>query len=469
MEGNYSDHTSATDLNKRNYMWVDQYDTKTEYVHPTQSSRSKIKDKLEDGFEKSKAVASTGLKKIERGSVPRSSPRLHRFLRFHFKCFLCISSICKDLPLLISPRLKTPISSERVGSDFEWVPSSPRSLFNCNLREPLPSASSAAASACPFYFVNNNRIATNRLGQDVSSFGTTELKGEVVATVCGVIESSVQSSSPSIFQPSNPELRHLDVAGMKSSKLYLLNGIAMFLGWLVREASENSSVLQLAYDSATVVLPSTDFCTSTRTTQSSLPNSHQDLSHSLTPMLGVSALEFDKHVPLARNCEYHFRSHFTVFFHLPDLTPRVSDTLSLEDAAKILLGDARKPSMTRSKNSLQSFQFIDLMGIYDIYGKVFDLADLGYAENKKMELSYNQKDGTMMERDQLERAVGQSLMERDGKRLLLSMVADGRVHKRWLLSWLFFVHSKWFLLATFNMWMISNSALTPLGRLELLV
>ncbi|KAL4584546.1 hypothetical protein LXL04_009149 [Taraxacum kok-saghyz] len=56
------------------------------------------------------------------------------------------------------PRLKTPISSERVGSDFEWVPSSPRSLFNCNLREPLPSASSAAASACPFYFVNNNRI-----------------------------------------------------------------------------------------------------------------------------------------------------------------------------------------------------------------------------------------------------------------------------------------------------------------------
>ncbi|KAL4581763.1 hypothetical protein LXL04_006291 [Taraxacum kok-saghyz] len=29
------------------------------------------------------------------------------------------------------------------------------------------------------------------------------------------------------------------------------------------------------------------------------------------------------------------------------------------------------------------------------------------------------------------------------------------VHKRWLLSWLFFVHSKWFLLATFNMWMIS--------------
>ena len=89
---------------------------------------------------------------------PRSSPRLHRFLRFHFKCFLCISSICKDLPLLISPRLKTPMSSERVGSDFEWVPSSPRSLFNCNLREPLPSASSAAASACPFYFVNNNRI-----------------------------------------------------------------------------------------------------------------------------------------------------------------------------------------------------------------------------------------------------------------------------------------------------------------------
>ncbi|KAL4590777.1 hypothetical protein LXL04_003720 [Taraxacum kok-saghyz] len=83
------------------------------------------------------------------------------------------------LPLLISPRLKTPISSERVGSDFEWVPSSPRSPFNCNLREPLPSASSAAASACPFYFVNNNRI-----GNISSSFGS----GGCVDAVSAAIE-----------------------------------------------------------------------------------------------------------------------------------------------------------------------------------------------------------------------------------------------------------------------------------------
>ncbi|KAL4583094.1 hypothetical protein LXL04_007658 [Taraxacum kok-saghyz] len=83
------------------------------------------------------------------------------------------------LPLLISPRLKTPISSERVGSDFEWVPSSPCSPFNCNLREPLPSASSAAASACPFYFVNNNRI-----GNISSSFGS----GGCVDAVSAAIE-----------------------------------------------------------------------------------------------------------------------------------------------------------------------------------------------------------------------------------------------------------------------------------------
>ncbi|KAL4572878.1 hypothetical protein LXL04_019666 [Taraxacum kok-saghyz] len=46
---------------------------------------------------------------------------LARFLRFHFKCFLCISSICKDLPLLISPRLKTPISIfKRVQLSFSF-------------------------------------------------------------------------------------------------------------------------------------------------------------------------------------------------------------------------------------------------------------------------------------------------------------------------------------------------------------
>ncbi|KAL4584333.1 hypothetical protein LXL04_008932 [Taraxacum kok-saghyz] len=50
---------------------------------------------------------------------------LARFLRFHFKCFLCISSICKDLPVLISPRLKTPISifkrGYKVSSDCYFI------------------------------------------------------------------------------------------------------------------------------------------------------------------------------------------------------------------------------------------------------------------------------------------------------------------------------------------------------------
>ncbi|KVI06377.1 hypothetical protein Ccrd_015298 [Cynara cardunculus var. scolymus] len=69
MEGNYRDHSSETELDRRYYLWADQSETKTEYVYPTQSSRSKIKDKLEDGFEKTKAVASTGLKKIKRGST----------------------------------------------------------------------------------------------------------------------------------------------------------------------------------------------------------------------------------------------------------------------------------------------------------------------------------------------------------------------------------------------------------------
>ncbi|KAL8250428.1 hypothetical protein R6Q59_034121 [Mikania micrantha] len=69
MEGNYGDHRSAAELNGRNYMWADHTDTQTEYVYPTQSNRSKIKDKLEDGLEKTKTVAATGFKKIKHGST----------------------------------------------------------------------------------------------------------------------------------------------------------------------------------------------------------------------------------------------------------------------------------------------------------------------------------------------------------------------------------------------------------------
>ncbi|KAI3499380.1 hypothetical protein L1887_35179 [Cichorium endivia] len=83
MEGNYNDHTSATELGRRNYLFADQSDTKTVYVYPTQSSRSKIKDKLEDGFEKSKAVASTGLKKIKRGSTVGFHWIKHKFPPHH--------------------------------------------------------------------------------------------------------------------------------------------------------------------------------------------------------------------------------------------------------------------------------------------------------------------------------------------------------------------------------------------------
>ncbi|KAI3765776.1 hypothetical protein L2E82_15820 [Cichorium intybus] len=86
MEGNYNDHTSATDLGRRNYLFADQSDTKTVYVYPTQSSRSTIKDKLEDGFEKSKAVASTGLKKIKRGSTVGDKELQQQVSNLPLKC-----------------------------------------------------------------------------------------------------------------------------------------------------------------------------------------------------------------------------------------------------------------------------------------------------------------------------------------------------------------------------------------------
>ncbi|KAK1422332.1 hypothetical protein QVD17_25373 [Tagetes erecta] len=57
MEGNYNEYRSETELDGKFY------------VYPTNTNRSKIRVKLEDGFEKTKAVASTGFKKIKRGST----------------------------------------------------------------------------------------------------------------------------------------------------------------------------------------------------------------------------------------------------------------------------------------------------------------------------------------------------------------------------------------------------------------
>lgn len=68
MERNYVDHSSEKELNNRNHMWDDQYDTQTVYVYPAYTNRSTIRDKLEDGFEKTKSVASSGFKKIKSGS-----------------------------------------------------------------------------------------------------------------------------------------------------------------------------------------------------------------------------------------------------------------------------------------------------------------------------------------------------------------------------------------------------------------
>ncbi|GKE00312.1 hypothetical protein Tco_1388295, partial [Tanacetum coccineum] len=68
MEGNYSDQRSAAELDKRFYLWDNQSDIKPVYVQPTHSSRSRVKDKLEDGLEKTKEVAATGFKKIKHGS-----------------------------------------------------------------------------------------------------------------------------------------------------------------------------------------------------------------------------------------------------------------------------------------------------------------------------------------------------------------------------------------------------------------
>ncbi|KAL8256959.1 hypothetical protein R6Q59_029000 [Mikania micrantha] len=55
MEGNY----------RQAYEWADESDDKQVHVYPAKIKRSK----LEDGLEKTKAVASTGFRKIKRGST----------------------------------------------------------------------------------------------------------------------------------------------------------------------------------------------------------------------------------------------------------------------------------------------------------------------------------------------------------------------------------------------------------------
>lgn len=56
---------------------------------------------------------------------------------------------------------------------------------------------------------------------------------------------------PPLFPPSHPQfyytLRYLDVAGMKNSKLYIYNGVALFLGWLVCTITHRQSSVHNFY------------------------------------------------------------------------------------------------------------------------------------------------------------------------------------------------------------------------------
>ncbi|KAJ0805234.1 hypothetical protein HanPI659440_Chr02g0047441 [Helianthus annuus] len=45
--------------------WADQWDTKSEYVHP---QRKTVKNKVGGGFGKTKTVAMTGMKKVKQGT-----------------------------------------------------------------------------------------------------------------------------------------------------------------------------------------------------------------------------------------------------------------------------------------------------------------------------------------------------------------------------------------------------------------
>jgi len=48
--------------------WADQWDTKSEYVGPQNKKGSTVKNKVGDGFDKTKTVAMTGMKKVKHGT-----------------------------------------------------------------------------------------------------------------------------------------------------------------------------------------------------------------------------------------------------------------------------------------------------------------------------------------------------------------------------------------------------------------
>lgn len=48
--------------------WADQWDTNSEYVYPQSKKSSTVKNKVGDGFGKTKTVAVTGMKKVKQGT-----------------------------------------------------------------------------------------------------------------------------------------------------------------------------------------------------------------------------------------------------------------------------------------------------------------------------------------------------------------------------------------------------------------
>ncbi|GJR98816.1 hypothetical protein Tco_0270990 [Tanacetum coccineum] len=52
--------------------WADQWDSKSEYVNPygkKSSTSNTMKNKVGDGFDKTKTVALTGMKKVKQGTT----------------------------------------------------------------------------------------------------------------------------------------------------------------------------------------------------------------------------------------------------------------------------------------------------------------------------------------------------------------------------------------------------------------
>ncbi|KAJ0814328.1 hypothetical protein HanPSC8_Chr17g0784351 [Helianthus annuus] len=96
MDGNYCDHRTAAELNRRDYIWADHTDTQAVYVVPTHSNHNKIKDKLEDGLEKTKVVVATGFKKIKQGSSVGFHWIKHKYQRTPINNTPLIKNFCCD-------------------------------------------------------------------------------------------------------------------------------------------------------------------------------------------------------------------------------------------------------------------------------------------------------------------------------------------------------------------------------------